>query len=175
MNNTPNPNRSFFSIAAWYAVVAPFVVIAVWGVCGVLDRLSVGCNKEYVFETVIFVSGFGPITSVAASIVSLFGIRRHGWRFIVTKSLGGFVLSYLIFVQIFVAIERILEVSRQCMASHQVTGQMGQLQFNWPVVLWESLVGLCKTSVPLTVIVLVVWGVLHRLFPRPFNNKDKEE
>ena len=174
MNNTPNPNRSFFSIAAWYALITPLVVIAVWGICVILALLFVG-YKDYFFETVIFVSGFGPITSVAASIVSLFGIRRHGWRFIVTKSLGGFVLSYLIFVQIFVAIERILEVSRQCMASHQVTGQMGQLQFNWPVVLWESLVGLCKTSVPLTVIVLVVWGVLHRLFPRPFNNKDKEE
>jgi hypothetical protein len=174
MNNTPNPNRSFFSIAAWYALITPLVVIAVWGICVILALLFVG-YKDYFFETVIFVSAFGPITSVAASIVSLFGIRRHGWRFIVTKSLGGFVLSYLIFVQIFVAIERILEVSRQCMASHQVTGQMGQLQFNWPVVLWESLVGLCKTSVPLTVIVLVVWGVLHRLFPRPFNNKDKEE
>jgi len=174
MNNTPNPNRSFFSIAAWYALITPLVVIAVWGICVILALLFVG-YKDYFFETVIFVSAFGPITSVAASIVSLFGIRRHGWRFIVTKSLGGFVLSYLIFVQIFVAIERILEVSRQCMASHQVTGQMGQLQFSWPVVLWDSLVGLCQTSVPLTVIVLVVWGVLHRLFPRPFNNKDKEE
>jgi hypothetical protein len=174
MNNTPNPNRSFFSIAAWYALITPLVVIAVWGICVILALLFVG-YKDYFFETVIFVSAFGPITSVAASIVSLFGIRRHGWRFIVTKSLGGFVLSYLIFVQIFVAIERILEVSRQCMASHQVTGQMGQLQFSWPVVLWDSLVGLCQTSVPLAVIVLVVWGVLHRLFPRPFNNKDKEE
>ena len=32
MNNTPNPNRSFFSIAAWYAVVASLVAAAISGV-----------------------------------------------------------------------------------------------------------------------------------------------
>ena len=101
MNKTPNHNRSFFSIAAWYALIAPLAAATIAGV-GWLIFCFLNFNPQS-FPADDFVLGgvaFFLVTSVIASIVSLFGIRRHGWRVIAWKSLGGFILSSLTFIAV---------------------------------------------------------------------------
>lgn len=95
MNNTPNPARSFFSIAAWYAVVGALTAAAISG----LGWLSFISDSDFAFHAMNFcfnAAMFVSITSGVASIVCLFGMRRHGWRVILWKSLVGFVLSCLV-------------------------------------------------------------------------------
>ena len=101
MNKVPNPNRSFFSIAAWYALIAPLAAAAIAGV-GWLFFCFLIFNPGScpVFDLVLGAVAFFLATSVIASIVSLFGIRRHGWRVIVWKSLVGFILSSLTFIAV---------------------------------------------------------------------------
>jgi len=102
MNITPNPARSFFSITAWYAVVAALAAAAISGVGwfiffysdqGSSWSLFFDSSVAFTFVTADFVS----LTSAVASFVCLFGLRRHGWRVIVWKSLVGFALSCLVF------------------------------------------------------------------------------
>ncbi|MGO8765055.1 MAG: hypothetical protein ACLQSR_07985 [Limisphaerales bacterium] len=96
MNTTPIPNWSFFSIIAWYAVFAPFVAAGIIGiglVIGIPDRHS-DSSADYYFGTAACVL----LSSATASIVSLFGIRWHGWRVVVWKSAVGFVLSCLVYL-----------------------------------------------------------------------------
>jgi len=98
MNATLNPSRSFFSIAAWYAVFTPFVAAAAIGVglaIGIPDRHShAGSPADFLFGTAACIL----LSSALASIVSLFGIRRHGWRVIVWKSIVGLILCCLVYV-----------------------------------------------------------------------------
>jgi len=95
MNTTTIPNRSFFSIAAWYAVFAPFVAAGIMGIgllIGIPDRHS-DSSADYFFNTAALILA----SSALASIIGLFGIPRHGWRVIVWKSAVGFILSCIVY------------------------------------------------------------------------------
>jgi hypothetical protein len=78
-----NSNCSFFSIAAWYAVCAPFIAAGIIGLglsFGV-PRHPSGSPADMAFGVAACVL----ISSVLASFVCLFGIPKHGWRVIVWK------------------------------------------------------------------------------------------
>lgn len=97
MKNTPNQNRSFFSMAAWYAVFAAVAAAASSGVIWIaLFNDVFGATWENVINVAFVATLFFLITSILASVVSLFGIRRHGWRVIVWKSLAGCGLSFMV-------------------------------------------------------------------------------
>src|SRR5205814_10351340 len=69
MNTTLNPDRSFFRILAWYAVIVPFAAAGITGI-GLLigiPRHPSGSPAEFTFNVAACV----VITSVLASIVSL--------------------------------------------------------------------------------------------------------
>ena len=101
MNTKPNRERSFFSLSAWYALIAPLAAMTIAGVGWfVFVFLDFDRGSFRAFEIVLGAMEFFLLTSVIAGIVSLFGIRRHGWRVIVWKSLAGIVLSSLIFIAI---------------------------------------------------------------------------
>jgi hypothetical protein len=109
MNSTPNPNRSFFGIAAWYSVFAPFAALGTMGV-GLsfgFPRHPSGSPADIAFGVAACVL----FSSALASIVSLFGIPKHGWRVIVWKSVAGIVLSGFVYA--------VLAVSGMAMMSHQ--------------------------------------------------------
>ncbi|HMP83704.1 MAG TPA: hypothetical protein PKA41_13480 [Verrucomicrobiota bacterium] len=87
-------NRSFFSNAAWYAVFAPLASVGV-----IAMGVAIGDSPaDYFFGIAACIL----ISSALASIVSLFGIRRHGWRAIIWKSALGFVLSCVIYLALVV-------------------------------------------------------------------------
>jgi len=112
MNATPNPNQSFFSIAAWYSLVASLVAAALLGISW---KIEIPDRNSYSLADVTEGAAcLAAITSALASIVSLFGVRRHGWRVIVWKSLVGFVLSYFVFGELFnMGMRALAQVSRQ--------------------------------------------------------------
>jgi hypothetical protein len=93
MDTTLKPKQSFCSVAAWYSLVAPFAAIAVgWLNLALRDRYS-----STVFDWTVGFVAWVLITSVLASITSLFGIRRHGVRVIVWKAAVAFVVSCCLF------------------------------------------------------------------------------
>jgi hypothetical protein len=90
-----SPKCSFFSIAAWYAVFTPFVAIGMicLGLSLGVPRHPSGSPADITFGVATCVL----ISSALASIVSLFGIPKHGWRVIVWKSIAGLSLSCLVY------------------------------------------------------------------------------
>lgn len=88
-------HRLFFSIAAWYCLVAPFLSagFAFWilHVEGPYDRFNPlpFPNQDQVEDIAFWVC----LSSLASGIISLFGIRRHGWRVILWKALLGILAS----------------------------------------------------------------------------------
>jgi len=99
-------NRSFFSITAWYAVIAPFVAAVIIGIGLVIVNSWHNSDSPagFLFGTAACVL----ISSSLASIVCLFGIRRHGWQVIVWKSVVGLFLScFVYFVLGFIALAEI--------------------------------------------------------------------
>jgi hypothetical protein len=93
MNRKRRPNRSFFSRAAWYAVTAPFVALGlIW--LGMVIRGSHASYDHRLPDVIAFnVAACIAVTSALASLISLFGIPRHGWLVILWKALLGVVLS----------------------------------------------------------------------------------
>ena len=91
-----SPRHSAFSIVAWYAVFAPFVAAGIIGL-GLsfgIPRHPSGSPADIAFGVAACVL----LSSALASIVSLFGIPKHGWRVIVWKSAVGFTLSCLVYL-----------------------------------------------------------------------------
>jgi membrane protein required for beta-lactamase induction len=88
-------NQSFFSIAAWYCLVAPFAVagfaFTVLHVEGSYDRFNpIASPHQDQVEDILF---FVCLSSLVLGIASLFGIRRHGVRVILWKALLGILAS----------------------------------------------------------------------------------
>lgn len=117
---TANPTRSFFSIAAWYAMYAAWAAAAITVICYWLVNFGF-CQR--LLPPVSFILGAIEIfsfTSIIASIVSLFGIRRHGWRAIVWKSLVGLVLSSITFFTVCCVFENLLFEVMRVLPTHHI-------------------------------------------------------
>ena len=87
--------QSFFSVAAWYALVAPFVAAGIirLGLSFGIPRHPEGSPAGIAFgiaACVLLSSGF-------ASLVSLFVIPKHNPKIIVWMSMAGLLLSCLVF------------------------------------------------------------------------------
>ena len=89
-------------MAAWYAVFAPcvavcmiFIGLAIW------DSHEASYRYNPASDDAFGAAAFFAISSVIASILCLFGIRRHGWRVIIWKSALGFIASCLIYLWVF--------------------------------------------------------------------------
>lgn len=105
-------SQSFFSIAAWYCLVAPFLAagfaLLVLHVEGPYDRFNPlpFPNQDQVEDIAFFIC----LSSFVLGVVSLFGIRRHGLRIILWKMLPGILASiffgFLAFVSIVARIGR---------------------------------------------------------------------
>ncbi len=90
------PIRSeFFLIAAWFCLIGPFAAAAIVGIglaIGIPDHPS-GSPTETTFGIAACVM----LTSVLAGIVSLFGIKKYGWRIIAWKFAVGISLSCIVY------------------------------------------------------------------------------
>ena len=88
-------HQSFFSIAAWYCLIAPFLAAAfaviVYRVEGPYDRFNPlpFPNQDQVEDIAFWIC----VSSLVLGIASLFGIRRHGWKVILWKALFGILAS----------------------------------------------------------------------------------
>ena len=86
----------FFLVAAWYCLIGPFAAAAIIGyglAIGIPDHPS-GSPAEASFDVAACIL----LTSVLAGIVSLFGIKKHGWRVIAWKFAVGISLSCIVFL-----------------------------------------------------------------------------
>ena len=90
---------SFFKMTTWYAVLAPVAVAVFFGVGWLMWNSERESLQKLCFGLLLLIE-FLLVTSIIASIVSLFGIRRHNWRVIVWKSVSGFVLSLLVWLSL---------------------------------------------------------------------------
>ena len=97
MNATPISKRPFFSIAAWYGLIAPFAAAAIAGWILTPEPSDIR-HPRLSFDAVFGFVACILISSVLASITSLFGIRRHGARVIWWKALVGFLASCLLYL-----------------------------------------------------------------------------
>jgi hypothetical protein len=78
---------SFFTKAAWFSLIIPFLVPVVWFcILAATSRLDLPA----------MVSFFILLSSLALGVVSLFGVRRHGGRRIVWKAVVGIVTSIVL-------------------------------------------------------------------------------
>jgi hypothetical protein len=112
MDAKTNVGRSFFSVVAWYAVFASLAALACYGVGwrNNIPDLRYYSSPDYADNAASLLA----ITAFFASVASLFGIRRHGWRVIVWKALVGLLFSCLVFRGLFIlAMSEMAQVSRQ--------------------------------------------------------------
>jgi hypothetical protein len=83
-----------FCTTAWYSFIAPFVAASIprcFLIVG-LPRHPAGSPAEFFLRVAACIL----YSSVLASVISLFGIPKHGWRTIVWKSAAGLGLSILV-------------------------------------------------------------------------------
>ena len=98
MDAKPNRSRSFFSIAAWYALLAPLAATG-----GVYIGLAIRHShvpQAYRYnpasDAFLGIAYLVSISSAFATYVSLFGISKYGTP-IIWKSIVGLVLSCAVF------------------------------------------------------------------------------
>jgi hypothetical protein len=95
LRHTPPIKPRFFLIVAWYALISPFAAASIIGffLCvGIPDhRIDPSADDAFGVAACILIS------SVLASIVSLFGIPKHRAKVIAWKSVVGFLLSLILF------------------------------------------------------------------------------
>ena len=87
--------RSFFSVAAWYCLVAPFVA-AGFGTTIFLKYYQYERWQPQSFPTeyqAISITFFICLSSFLLGIASLFGISRHGIKVILWKAVIGILAS----------------------------------------------------------------------------------
>jgi hypothetical protein len=98
MSDHVHPQQSFFSIAAWYSLLAPVIAgiaLVLLGSLGFFSRFdSPGIDPDTVLSFMAVVL----LSSVVMSIISLFGIRRHGARVILWKAALGILVSCIFYV-----------------------------------------------------------------------------
>jgi hypothetical protein len=83
-HGTVDSSGSFFTKAAWFSLIIPFFVPAVWFcILAATNRMDLPA----------MVSFFVLLSSLALGVVSLFGVRRHGRKRIVWKAVVGIVAS----------------------------------------------------------------------------------
>jgi len=92
MNKPTASKCSFFSIAAWYCLIAPFTTYAIaW-----LAYLLEGDTRYHPFgDPALDVSFWACVSAVPLGVVSLFGIPRHGVKVIVWKALIGIGTGFI--------------------------------------------------------------------------------
>lgn len=83
-------HQSFFSLAAWYAVLAPVGTLSLIWNCSMTSPPGRHSEPWYLDAGACVL-----LSSVLASIVSLFGIRSHNWLSIIWKSVFGIILSWI--------------------------------------------------------------------------------
>jgi hypothetical protein len=86
-----NSGMSFFNLAAWYSLVTPFATIAAYLILCLIAAHShrddnFGINFMFCLIWVQFSSFIG-------GIVSLFGVKQHGVKIILWKSVIGILAS----------------------------------------------------------------------------------
>jgi hypothetical protein len=98
----PNsPVKSFFTWAAWYSLVTPFVTAAITFL--VLFVESRTGYMEYDIVNFVLLCGFLlVISSLISGALSFFGVPRHGARVIVWKAIIGMLASCIVGLGIFV-------------------------------------------------------------------------
>jgi hypothetical protein len=87
--------QSFFSIASWYCLIAPF--LAAWFASLILEREGPYDrfnplpfpNQDQAVDIAFLVC----VSSLALGVASLFGIPRHGWKVILWKAVPGILAS----------------------------------------------------------------------------------
>jgi hypothetical protein len=88
----PDPNKSFFTAAAWYGLIAPFTTAGIaWLILAAQGRSPRGAPDPA--DTVLGLGLIALVSSLAMSLVSLLGIRKHGARVILWKALFGILAS----------------------------------------------------------------------------------
>jgi hypothetical protein len=78
---------SFFTKAAWFSLIVPFLVPVVWFcILAATSRMDLPA----------MVSFFVLLGSLALGVASLFGVRRHGRKRIVWKAVVGIIASVVL-------------------------------------------------------------------------------
>ena len=86
-NQTFDSGGSFFTKAAWFSLILPFLVPVVWfSILAATSRMDLPA----------MVSFFVLLGSLALGVASLFGVRRHGPKRIVWKAVIGIVASLVL-------------------------------------------------------------------------------
>jgi hypothetical protein len=88
LRHTPPIKTHFFLFAAWYSLIAPFAAVGIAFLPSAYLRPGFDAQLS-----LMQIAACILISSALASVVSLFGIRRHGARVIIWKALIGFLAS----------------------------------------------------------------------------------
>ena len=83
-NQAIDSGGSFFTKAAWFSLIVPFLVPVVWFcILAATSRMDLPA----------MISFFILLSCLALGVASLFGVRRHGWKRIVWKAAVGIIAS----------------------------------------------------------------------------------
>ena len=86
-HQTFDSGGSFFTKAAWFSLIVPFLVPVVWFcILAATSRIDLPA----------MISFFVLLSSLALGIASLFGVRRHGRKRIVWKAMIGIIASVVL-------------------------------------------------------------------------------
>jgi LytS/YehU family sensor histidine kinase len=83
------PGASFFTVAAWYCLIVPFLA----PVLAFCIFVASGFGR---FDIALIAALCCAVSSFIVGIVSLFGIQRHGVRRILWKALIGIAASAIL-------------------------------------------------------------------------------